>query len=874
MRDFAARTRSATPILAALIVGLLLPVHLDPRSPSEAHAATPALDYTFGTGGLVTSGSSPLPQAAKATRVVVQPDGKILAVWGGNLVRLLPNGDPDPSFGDSGVVRLYGELEKIRLLGNGSILGIARWCSYSGLVKILPDGNLDPSFVPNEAWLLPPDGCYTDTMGGCGMVDATVDSEGRIPALYSCWGRWGLVEFRYLLRFLPNGEIDETYKYAQPPPTHPFQNYLVGDCRSIEVALDGNYLLACLTRGEWADTGYLGWGVRLVTYSSSPDPNSMQPPTIWETRFVAAAPTRSVYIGPIRSYPDGKVVLTACGTTSFIVARALADGSHDPTFGIDGKVEHANWGGEGDCPVFDTLVEPDGSIVGVGSAGSDSVGYPTRGTPVVSRFLVDGEPDDGFASGGFMWLHDLAPGYARGVAQQPDGKLLVAGSEIGPSIETSRAFVARLMPPALPMRPASYFAEGAAIDSIFESWILLSNPDPLSGARARVRLFASNGARAMVVVDLPPSSRRSLRVSAYIQGWEVSTDVQTVTGVVLAERAYYAVGGTYRGAMLSQPVLEPSVRWMTAEGATAGPFDTWIAVYNPHPYRRANLQARFLTAEGAVAGPAATLAPKGRLTLQVDHYVPGSYDVATEITADGPIVVERSTYLRPSPPLGGSATLSVASTSGATKWYFAEGSTMGFETWILVSNPTNQSADVTLWAATPSEYRRLTSRTVGPSARTTFRLGDYLPNAAEVATVVSSDVPVVSERAQYGVEGGLVDTAASSNGSTALSSRWLFPEGATAGDFRYFVTVLNPTNANALCALSMHGSWGPTGSVGFALGANGRATITVDDYVPDDYHVASQLVCDSPVTAEHSLYAGGGLSGDATSSPGIAIGRA
>jgi uncharacterized delta-60 repeat protein len=117
------------------------------------------LDPTFGDGGQLT-----LPQFQPFTvrDVALQPDGKILIAgtagpwngpWDFGLVRLLPNGAPDTSFGGDGlVITDFGPSEfgtSVILLGDGRIvlggytlLGLKDFA----LVRYLPNGTLDRTF--------------------------------------------------------------------------------------------------------------------------------------------------------------------------------------------------------------------------------------------------------------------------------------------------------------------------------------------------------------------------------------------------------------------------------------------------------------------------------------------------------------------------------------------------------------------------------------------------------------------------------------------------------------------------------------------------------------------------------------------------------
>ncbi len=84
-------------------------------------------------------------------------------------------------------------------------------------------------------------------------------------------------------------------------------------------------------------------------------------------------------------------------------------------------------------------------------------------------------------------------------------------------------------------------------------------------------------------------------------------------------------------------------------------------------------------------------------------------------------------------------------------WYLAEGCTAaGMQTYILVQNPGSDSAHVKL------TFQTKTGEVQGPEVdlpggrRTTFLANTYVPGNTDVSTKVTSDRPVICERAMYG----------------------------------------------------------------------------------------------------------------------------
>jgi uncharacterized delta-60 repeat protein len=135
-------------------------------------------------------------------------------------------------------------------------------------------------------------------------------------------------------------------------------------------------------------------------------------------------------------------VVGGAGSYLVSVTRLLADGTLDRGFGDQGKAS-VRVADDGNFPPTGIVVQADGRIVVV----STSEDFATNERPAaLVRVLADGTPDISFGSNGYLRLTFNAQ--VTAVAQQPDGKLLIAGSDIGyaPLQMPVRAVVARLRP--------------------------------------------------------------------------------------------------------------------------------------------------------------------------------------------------------------------------------------------------------------------------------------------------------------------------------------------------------------------------------------------------------------------------------------------
>ena len=101
-------------------------------------------------------------------------------------------------------------------------------------------------------------------------------------------------------------------------------------------------------------------------------------------------------------------------------------------------------------------------------------------------------------------------------------------------------------------------------------------------------------------------------------------------------------GGT-SNSLLFYVGLDPAMRtWYLAEGSTSGGMETFILVQNPNGVP-AEVELTFITDSGPREGPSRVLPPGTRFTWKANDYV-DSYNVSTVVSANHPVVAERSMY--------------------------------------------------------------------------------------------------------------------------------------------------------------------------------------------------------------------------------------
>gem|GEM_PF-1726250 len=396
-----------------------------------------------------------------------------------------------------------------------------------------------------------------------------------------------------------------------------------------------------------------------------------------------------------------------------------------------------------------------------------------------------------------------------------------------------------------------YLAEGCTAAGM-QTYILVQNPNP-GAVTVDLTFLTGNGAvEGPRNVLLPGNSRATFLANQYVPGnTDVSTRVTSEGGGVVCERAMYGPGWSW--AHDSVGVTSPSTTWYLAEGCTAQGMQTYILIQNPGS-DTAHIKLTFQTGTGEVEGPEVDLPGGRRTTFLANHYVPNNTDVSTKVTSEGGgVVCERAMYGQ-----GWSwAHDSIGVTTPENVWYLAEGCTaQGMQTYILIQNPGSDTAHIKL------TFQTGTGEVEGPEVdlaggrRTTFLANHYVPNNTDVSTKVTSDKPVICERAMYGA--GMV-WAHDSIGVTTPSTTWYLAEGCTAAGMQNYVLVQNPNPDPVTLDLTFMTGNGPVpGPQNFTLPGNSRATFLANNYVPGEADLSTRVTSEGGgVVCERAMYGPG-----------------
>jgi len=372
------------------------------------------LDSGFGKNGVVITNFQ--EGRSRALSVALQEDGKIITAGGvgnyGNnridfaLVRYLPNGKLDNSFGINGKVitdlghsrTLVEEFVSVVIQQDGKIVAGGNSDSGYVLIRYKKNGIIDSSFGYNGIVVigvghqiaLQPDDKIVMTFGNTSgkfptkryKKNGTPDSSfGKDGIVYTDLGVYNL-DYPGLLATQPDGKI------------------VVGGVAVNEVAG-----AACLVR--YRNNGDLdsSFGINGKTLVKL------------EMSFYAHA---------LALLPDGRIALTGYSITGnnfdFATIRFKKNGNVDSSFGTNGWImSDFGYADQGGADIGESSIsQPDGKILVAGEAG---LGQSDNYFGLV-RYTKNGKPDNSFGIEGkviSIW------GYAISIALQKDGKMIVAG---------------------------------------------------------------------------------------------------------------------------------------------------------------------------------------------------------------------------------------------------------------------------------------------------------------------------------------------------------------------------------------------------------------------------------------------------------------
>ena len=384
-----------------------------------------------GLNGVKSFGQFPVAVGGSASTVALQSDGRIVAVGSSGqfpvqaitVARLNADGTRDTSFANGGVatVSLDGQDTgggvAIQSDGKVVVCGVRDNTSSTAykcvLLRFTAPGALDPTFGTGGV-------ATFDTTPGSNfevLYRVRIQSDGKIVAVGTSNGAM------LALRVLSDGTLDPSFG------TNGLTTVNVGNTGSsafafrLAIAADGKIILAGTTSSPRSMVA-----VRLNTDGSVDSSFGSGGIFTQPSAYQASA---------LAIQGDGKIVLAGVNASAnaLIAVRCLTNGALDPSFGNGGVVTITAT----NLNMSDAAIESDGRIICGGYYQQPMApGQQTSSTKfALFRLLPNGALDPDFGNGGLVQTsfpentQQIYTDSIGGIALQPDGQIVAAGSVTG-----------------------------------------------------------------------------------------------------------------------------------------------------------------------------------------------------------------------------------------------------------------------------------------------------------------------------------------------------------------------------------------------------------------------------------------------------------
>jgi hypothetical protein len=350
------------------------------------------------------------------------------------------------------------------------------------------------------------------------------------------------------------------------------------------------------------------------------------------------------------------------------------------------------------------------------------------------------------------------------------------------------------------LTPVTYFLSEGATGTFFDEDVLIVNPNTVA-APVTMTFFLPGGGTVVEQVSVPANRRLTVDVDE-IEGLEntsPSVEVRSDDRLTLGVERTMFWDSTHYGGHTANSVASAERRWLFAEGAQNDFFNTYLLLANPSGAMTATVT--FLRESEPPFVLEVPLAAQSRTTVSAgDHAELVGRSFGIVVDAPTPITAERAMYFATTPErLWSGGHDNVGSPAPATSWFHPEGASgTFFTTFILMSNPQNTPANVTMRFLLQSGAPIEITKTIGAQQRLTINPaaeGRLELQNVSFSTVVTSDVPIVSERAMYwNTDDTFFGEGHASSGLTTLATDWLLAEGRVGGPNAYttYILLANP----------------------------------------------------------------------------------
>ncbi|MCA9175437.1 MAG: hypothetical protein KDB14_13225 [Planctomycetales bacterium] len=428
--DLSAASEQALGVAVDAANGIVLAGVSNTQPALARYHADGSLDTGFDGDGLLTTA---IGLSGGYESVAIDADGNVVAagtsviLGTGNdfaIARYLPDGSLDPAYDGDGIATvavgsgtahdLLVAMELESSTGAATLAGrtLTGTLYEFATVRLTSNGSLDATFASG--------GIARTSIGPANdfPTDMAVDSRGRI--VVGGFSNFGSGDDFVLVRYDANGILDSTFDGDGIVTT----NIGSSNERSYAVSVQSDGKLVTAGFAYTGSTSQGGSGNDLLLTRQNADGSL-------DATFGVGGVARIDIMGEnntanaVVAQSDGKLLVAGVtgvsGQGDFLLARLLADGSLDPTFGAGGIVT-TDLGTTNDV-ARSIAVQSDGRIVVAGYTGGPS-------DAAVARYNSDGSLDSSFGSGGSV-LTDLGgEELVFSVAVGNDGSITVGGYHV------------------------------------------------------------------------------------------------------------------------------------------------------------------------------------------------------------------------------------------------------------------------------------------------------------------------------------------------------------------------------------------------------------------------------------------------------------
>jgi len=304
-----------------------------------------------------------------------------------------------------------------------------------------------------------------------------------------------------------------------------------------------------------------------------------------------------------------------------------------------------------------------------------------------------------------------------------------------------------------------YLAEGYTNGS-FKEYLHVMNPNP-TYATIDVRFLPFNNKPAREArFVMQPDSNIQIDAGLYMPGQSISTIVTSDHPVVVERSMRFGLNG--RGAHDKIGVNSASTVWLFAQGESGPNEQTFFTILNPNQAAPAAVTATFFDRTGRPVGSKTIIVdPLHRGNIKLNDVLPNAR-VATTLTSNVPVVVERPYYIGPANlSLAPSGSVIFGGNGGGPSWAFPSGTTApGTQSQLFLFNPGLKA--VVVHAAFYSYTGTMVTQdyTLAPNSDTVLPVNGVpgLPPGAYGATLKSTGGVFLAEQSDVNAQRGQLDS--------------------------------------------------------------------------------------------------------------------